>query len=148
MAYFGTLKKVYDNQTKKEPPKPYWGVVIDTEQRGEVTFNLWDGTFAGRKSAKGEDPSCDVHDFINKRVLFEAEPGNEKPDGSGRYPSTIKLIQLDESATPTGASKPPIGTLLADDGRDAKVEAAQGIAQHLEAAQRHLGAALELARGM
>jgi hypothetical protein len=157
VSYFGVVKKVYDNKTKGgpnkkdpskiDPPKPYWGVLLDTDDKGAVVMNLWDCTMAGHRSAKGEDPLCDVHDFIDKRVMFDAKVGAEKPDGSGCYPSSIILIQLAEEEMPTGASKPLDG-LLADDARSAKVEAAVGITQHLEAAQRHLGAAIELAKAI
>ena len=90
--YFGTLTKVYDNETKKDG-KPYWTLVINTDAKGEVKFNLWDTAYAGLFGAKGEPAICDVHDLIDKRVVFTMRPGKVKNEETGeRWPGTVEMI--------------------------------------------------------
>jgi hypothetical protein len=139
MSYRGTLLGVTDKETKTEPKKIYWAVEIETEEKGRVVFNLWDHAFAGLPGKDGEEPLGDVHAMIGKAVVFDAKVGTFKTDKGGndtleRWPSSLVMVQ--ESIVQD----------TPDEARSPKAEAAMGITQHLEAAQRHLGAALELAR--
>ena len=142
MSYRGIILSVTDKESKTEPKKKYWAVEIDTEAKGRAVFTLWDYAFAGLAGKDGEEPLCDVHNLIGKVVVFDAKVGNFKTDKNGdatieRWPSTLLMVQ--ESCV----QEAPL-----DEARSPKAEAAMGIAQHLEAAQRHIGAALELARGI
>jgi len=136
------VKKVWDNSGRKGP---YWAVLIETEERGPVKFNLFDGAFAGKPSKDHDGPTCDVHDLIDQRVVFGAELGAEKKGEDGqptgeRWPSTLTLVMPE--ADRVAAPEP----LVNDEARSEEVEALMGIAAHLEAASRHIGAAMELAR--
>jgi len=89
--YRGAITKVYDNETSKG--KTYWSVVIDTDDKGEVKFNLWDAAYAGGT----EDSLCDVHEMIGERVVFTAKAGKIKDEATGEHwPSTIESICAEE----------------------------------------------------
>ena len=95
MPYQGTLRKVYDNETKSG--KLNWSVIIDTDEKGDVKFSLWNKRFAGIKPDDGAEIECDLHDFVGKRVVFDATPGKVKDEETGdRWPSTIDMIRLEE----------------------------------------------------
>ena len=95
MAFAGTLRKVYDNATKSG--KQNWSVIIDTDQKGEVKFNLWKWEYAGKPSEANPEPIADVHTMEGKRVVFDATPGKVKDEATGdRWPSTIDMIRLEE----------------------------------------------------
>ena len=94
MSYRGVLREVFDKHTKGDPPKKYWTVVIETEVKGEVRFNLWKHEYAGLPDSDGNPPVCDVHALIDQEVIFDAIEGKVKDTTTGdRWPSTITLIQ-------------------------------------------------------
>ena len=94
MAWKGTLGKIYDNTSKKG--KPYWSIVIDTKEQGEVKFNTFDSAVADAAKAMPEGAA----------VLFDAELGKEK-EGGGRWPSTLKAIQLVSDTLAAEEPAPP-----------------------------------------
>lgn len=49
MAYHGTLLRVYDNAAKTGG-KLYWGVVIDTDEKGDVTSISGSGSMPGSRA--------------------------------------------------------------------------------------------------
>ena len=95
MNYTGTLKKVFDNETKAR--RKFWAVIIETDEHGEIKFNLWDTVYAGIPNDNG-DLICDVHEMEGCRVVVDARPGSLKdknnPEGD-RWPSTIEAIMLE-----------------------------------------------------
>lgn len=123
MAHRGRLKRVFNNTSGSG--KHYWSLVIDTEAKGEVKFNLWDSAYA--------EPPRDCHGWVEQEVLFDAMPGKVKNEATGEcYPSTITVIQ------PVAAESEPVGELQHDEARDACYEA---VLQHVNDAMRHLEAA-------
>jgi len=70
--------------------------VIDTDEKGEVKFNLYDTVYAGLPGADGA-ALCDVHDMIDERVVFTVELGKLKDEESGeRWPSNITMVALEQ----------------------------------------------------
>ena len=91
MAFNGKLIRVADQNGK-------WGVLIDTEEKGETWLTIWDRKFAGQDSAEHK-AVCDCHDFVGERVVFEATRGNLKDKGGDeegeRWNATITAIALE-----------------------------------------------------
>lgn len=140
MSYKGTLLHVYDNVAKADPSKHYWRVVIDTDDRGEVNFTLWDKLFAGLQDGEGNEPICDVHGLEGERVVFEAKAGGPKHDKDGketgeRWPSTLTMVMPEAEAV----EQPPIVAKV-------KPDKASALAEHLAAIRRHAAAAAELVK--
>lgn len=140
MSYKGTLLHVYDNVAKADPSKHYWRVVIDTDEKGEVEFTLWDKLFAGLKDNEGNEPVCDVHGLEGERVVFEAKPGKVRDEKTGeRWPSTLTMILPEADAgEPAAKAKPEV--------KAAPEDKSKALAEHLKAARVHLAAAEELVR--
>jgi len=93
MSHRGTLREVDDRTSKKG--QNYWTVLIDTEAKGEVRFNLWKHEYAGLPDSDGNAPVCDIHELIDREVIFDATEGKIKDEATGeRWPSTITLIQV------------------------------------------------------
>jgi len=94
MSSNGKLLRVADQDNK-------WGVLIDTDEKGETWFTIWDKKFAGQDSAEHK-AVCDVHDWKGKRVVFDAERGKLKdkdgPEDGERWNSNITEIELETSA--------------------------------------------------
>ena len=125
MAYHGTLLRVYDNAAKTGG-KLYWRVIIDTDEKGEASFNLWNKRYAGVKTEEGEI-ECDVHLMIDERVVFEATAGKVKDAATGeRWPSTLDMIALESPETkPEGA---PVD-LWQDSGQEPTKQASGDLAR-------------------
>lgn len=88
--YRGKLVRVWDNETKSG--KKVWKLVIDTDEKGEVSFSLFDKKLAGIDS-ENNPAECDCHDFIGERVVFSATAGKVRDEATGeRWPSTIDMI--------------------------------------------------------
>jgi hypothetical protein len=85
-----------------------------------------------RNRADKESPALVVFEFETSKDGQFKNVTAIRPDGEKWEMPTISNQEQD----------PP------EEPRADKAEAAMGIAQHLEAAQRHLGAALELARAI
>ena len=95
MPYRGTLRKIFDNETKSG--KQNWSVIIDTDEKGDVKFTLWKWEYAGKPSEANPEPIADVHTMEGKRVVFDATSGKVKDEETGdRWPSTIDMIRLEE----------------------------------------------------
>jgi len=94
MAFNGKLLRVADQDNK-------WGILIDTDEKGETWFTIWDKKFAGQDSAEHK-AICDVHDWKGERVTFEASRGKlkdlEGPEDGERWNSNITEIELETSA--------------------------------------------------
>ena len=94
MPYTGKLLRVNDNVKN-------WGVLIDTDEKGETWFTIFDKKLAGQASAEHE-AVCDVHLFKGERVTFEAERGGLKdkdgPEDGERWNSVITAIALEDSS--------------------------------------------------
>ena len=105
MAFTGTLKRISDQDNK-------WGVLIDTDEKGETWFTIFDKKLAGQDSEE-HSAICDAHDFTGKRVVFDAKIGNlkkDEPEGGERWNSTITAIELETSAEkPSDTQQPPEG---------------------------------------
>ena len=104
MAFNGKLIRVADQNGK-------WGVLIDTEEKGETWLTIWDRKFAGQDSAEHK-AVCDVHDLVGERVVFEAKRGNLKDKGGDeegeRWNATITAIALETSNELTDEVAPEI----------------------------------------
>ena len=102
MPFNGKLIRVADQNGK-------WGVLIDTEEKGETWLTIWDKKFAGQDSAEHK-AVCDVHDFVGERVTFEATRGNLKDKGGDeegeRWNATITAIALETSSELAGEVAP------------------------------------------
>jgi len=113
MPFNGTLKRVADQGGK-------WGILIDTDEKGETWFTIWDRKLAGEDSAEHESV-CDVHDWTGKRVRFDVTRGKLKdkdgPEDGERWNSNITEIALEDS----GPEK-SVRELAEDLERDAKRE--------------------------
>jgi len=70
MAFNGKLIRVADQNGK-------WGVLIDTEEKGETWLTIWDRKFAGQDSAEHK-AVCDCHDFVGERVVSRQRAGISK----------------------------------------------------------------------
>ena len=91
MSFNGKLIRVADQNGK-------WGVLIDTEEKGETWLTIWDKKFAGQDSEEHK-AVCDCHDFVGERVTFEATRGNLKDKGGdeeakgGTPPSLLSRLK-------------------------------------------------------
>jgi len=106
MAYNGKLISVSDKANK-------WGVLIDTDDKGKVWFDVWDKKLAGESSAEHE-AVCDIHDWKGQRVRFEATRGKlrdpDGPEDGERWNATITDIALEE-----GGPEKPITEMVEDE---------------------------------
>jgi hypothetical protein len=142
MAQKGYLRITMDKTTTKGQPFVSALIVKDpADTTGGDWYSIFDAWWFGGTSAR---PSrYDIRNRADKEnpalVVFEFEVSKD-----GKYKS-ITAIRPDgekwEMPTVSNQEQDP-----PDEARSPKAEAAMGITQHLEAAQRHLGAALELAR--
>ena len=103
MSFTGTLKRISDQDNK-------WGALIDTDEKGETWFTIFDKKLAGQDSEE-HAAICDAHDFAGKRVVFDAKIGNlkkDEPQDGERGNSTITSIALETSSELTYEVAPEI----------------------------------------
>jgi len=142
MAHRGYLRVTKDGTTKKGGP--FVSLLIskdlaDTKGEWYSVFDAW--WFGGTE----EHPSkYDIRNRADKEnpalVVFEFELSKD-----GKFKNVTAIRPDGEKWEMPVASNQETDS-LPEEARSPKAEAAMGITQHLEAAQRHLGAALELAR--
>ena len=93
MPHTGTLVRVVDKSKG-------WSLLIDTDEKGDTWFTIWDRKLAGEASEEHE-AECDVHKMVGERVTFEAKIGKLKdkdgPDDGERWNSEITAIALEDS---------------------------------------------------
>jgi len=126
MSYRGKVIEVFDKETKSG--KKFFTVLIDTAEKGEVKFNLFDLAY--------EDV---IHQLEGSAVTFEAKPGQVRDETTGeRWPSTLTAImaegEYDESSSPP--------RLPQDEGRDETHEALQAVKAYLEAGLKRINTLL------
>lgn len=143
MAHKGYLRLTKDGTTKKGGPFVSLLISKDLADKKGEWYSVFDAWWFG---GTAEHPSkYDIRNRADKEnpalVVFEYETSKD-----GQF-KNVTAIRPDgekwEMPVASNQEAPP-----ADEARAPKAEAAMGIAQHLEAAQRHLGAALELARAI
>lgn len=138
MSRSGVLRKIFDNEKKNG--QKYWALIIE-ENGSSVKVNLFDSVFAGLPGKNGEEAICDIHTMEGQTVIFDAEAGKPKEDGSGEHwPDTIKMIG--PSIVQHEPAEEPL-PIQHNNGRSANIEAAMAVSQHLNAARTHIAAAEE-----